>query len=82
MPMSRSQALVKIVILFVIASKLLEGCLVAGFSMRARVAYIYIHGEFANEARRLQTAIDEDTTLVCWVKMQQSLWAFDTPSWS
>ena len=39
--------------------KLLEGCLVAGFSMRAHAAYIYIRGEFVNEARQLQTAIDE-----------------------
>jgi NADH-quinone oxidoreductase subunit F len=39
--------------------KLLEGCVVAGFSMRAHAAYIYIRGEFVNEARQLQTAIDE-----------------------
>jgi len=39
--------------------KLLEGCVVAGFAMRAHAAYIYIRGEFVNEARRLQVAIDE-----------------------
>ena len=39
--------------------KLLEGCLVAGFAMRAQAAYIYIRGEFVNEARVLQAAIDE-----------------------
>ena len=39
--------------------KLLEGCMVAGFAMRAHAAYIYIRGEFVNEARRLQVAIDE-----------------------
>ena len=39
--------------------KLLEGCIVAGFAMRAHAAYIYIRGEFVNEARRLQAAIDE-----------------------
>ena len=39
--------------------KLLEGCLVAGFAMRAHAAYIYIRGEFVNEARRLQAAVDE-----------------------
>jgi len=39
--------------------KLLEGCVVAGFTMRAHAAYIYIRGEFVNEARRLQAAIDE-----------------------
>ena len=39
--------------------KLLEGCLVAGFAMRAHATYIYIRGEFVNEARRLQSAIEE-----------------------
>ena len=39
--------------------KLLEGCVVAGFAMRAHAAYIYIRGEFVNESRRLQAAIDE-----------------------
>ena len=37
--------------------KLLEGCLLAGFAMGAHVAYIYIRGEFINEARRLESAI-------------------------
>ena len=41
------------------AHKLLEGCVLAGFAMRAHTAYIYIRGEFVNEARRLQAAIDE-----------------------
>ncbi len=39
--------------------RLLEGCLVAGFSMKARAAYIYIRGEFVMEARVLQAAIEE-----------------------
>ena len=39
--------------------KLIEGCLVAGFAMRAHVAYIYIRGEFVNEYRALQSAVDE-----------------------
>ena len=39
--------------------KLVEGCLVAGFAMRARAAYIYIRGEFYREAETLQRAIDE-----------------------
>jgi NADH-quinone oxidoreductase subunit F len=39
--------------------KLVEGCLVAGFAMGAVAAYIYIRGEFANEARNVQHAIDE-----------------------
>src|SRR5580700_11677139 len=39
--------------------KLVEGCLVAGFAMVATAAYIYIRGEFYNEALALQRAIDE-----------------------
>ena len=39
--------------------KLVEGCLVAGFAMGACAAYIYIRGEFHNEAKVLQAAIDE-----------------------
>ena len=39
--------------------KLIEGCLIAGFAMRANAGYIYIRGEFVNEARALQNAIDE-----------------------
>src|ERR1700691_24711 len=39
--------------------KLVEGCLVAGFAMGACAAYIYIRGEFYNEAVALQAAIDE-----------------------
>jgi len=39
--------------------KLVEGCLLAGFAMRANAGYIYIRGEFVNEAIALQKAIDE-----------------------
>lgn len=39
--------------------KLVEGCLLAGFAMRARAAYIYIRGEYFNEAVVLQEAIHE-----------------------
>jgi len=39
--------------------KLLEGCLLAGFAMGACAAYIYIRGEFFNEAVALQEAVDE-----------------------
>ena len=39
--------------------KLLEGCLLAGFAMGAAAAYIYIRGEFFNEAVALQEAVDE-----------------------
>lgn len=39
--------------------KLIEGCLIAGRSMGAQVAYIYIRGEFVEEARNTQEAIYE-----------------------
>lgn len=39
--------------------KLIEGCLIGGYSMRAKAAFIYIRGEFYNEAMRLQAAIDQ-----------------------
>ena len=39
--------------------KLVEGCLVAGRAMNANAAYIYIRGEFIQEANHLQQAITE-----------------------
>jgi len=39
--------------------KLVEGCLLAAVGMGARACYIYIRGEFVNEAKRMQAAIDE-----------------------
>jgi NADH-quinone oxidoreductase subunit F len=39
--------------------KLVEGCLLASAGMGAHYCYIYIRGEFYNEAQRLQAAIDE-----------------------
>jgi NADH-quinone oxidoreductase subunit F len=39
--------------------KLIEGCLIASFAIRAHVCYIYIRGEYYNEAVVLQKAIDE-----------------------
>jgi NADH-quinone oxidoreductase subunit F len=39
--------------------KLVEGCLIASFAMGANAAYIYVRGEFYNEAQRLQAAIDQ-----------------------
>lgn len=39
--------------------KLVEGCLLAGFAMRARAAYIYIRGEYFNEAVVMDEAIHE-----------------------
>jgi len=39
--------------------KLIEGCLLASYAMRAHSCYIYIRGEFYDEASNLQVAIDE-----------------------
>ena len=39
--------------------KLVEGCLLASVGMGVHTCYIYIRGEFYNEAQRLQAAIDE-----------------------
>jgi NADH-quinone oxidoreductase subunit F len=39
--------------------KLVEGCLLAGFAMRAVAAYIYIRGEFHHEANVLEASIQE-----------------------
>src|SRR5690606_16473056 len=39
--------------------KLIEGCLIAGVAINAHVAYIYIRGEFYQEASNTQRAIDE-----------------------
>jgi NADH-quinone oxidoreductase subunit F len=57
---------------------LIEGCLVAGFAMGAHAAYIYIRGEFINERRILQSAIDEayDAGLI-GKDACKSGWAFD-----
>src|SRR5437868_15306262 len=38
---------------------LVEGCLVAGFAMRAHAAYIYVRGEFYKEAENLLFAVKE-----------------------
>ena len=38
---------------------LIEGCLIAGYAIGATKCYIYIRGEFLNEASILQKAIDE-----------------------
>ncbi len=39
--------------------RLIEGCLLASVGMGVKTCYIYIRGEFYNEARHLQAAIDE-----------------------
>ena len=58
--------------------KLIEGCLIASFAMGAHAAYIYIRGEFYNEALNLQAAIDEayDAGLI-GVNACGSGWDFD-----
>jgi NADH dehydrogenase (ubiquinone) flavoprotein 1 len=39
--------------------KLIEGCVIAGFAMGARKAFIYIRGEFILEAKRLEEAVQQ-----------------------
>lgn len=39
--------------------KLIEGALIASFAMGANTCYIYVRGEYYNEAARLQAAVDE-----------------------
>jgi len=58
--------------------KLVEGCLLAGFAMKAHAAYVYVRGEFYNEAMRLQAAVDQayDAGLL-GPNAAGSGWAFD-----
>ena len=37
--------------------KLIEGCLIASYTVKAHVCYIYIRGEYFNEGQKLQQAI-------------------------
>ena len=39
--------------------KLVEGCLLAGFAIGAEAAYVYVRGEFRNEAAALERAVAE-----------------------
>ena len=39
--------------------KLIEGCLISAFAVNAHTCYIYIRGEYHNEGKRLQEAINE-----------------------
>ncbi len=39
--------------------KLIEGCLIASYAVNAHVCYVYIRGEYFNEGKNLQIAIDE-----------------------
>ena len=60
MLMSLNQELVKIeIFLRFEPQKLIEGCLIAGYAVNAHVCYIYIRGEYFNEGKRLQEAIDQ-----------------------
>jgi NADH-quinone oxidoreductase subunit F len=38
---------------------LIEGCLIASFAMQAHAAYIYVRGEFYDEAARLKAAVKQ-----------------------
>lgn len=53
--------------------KLVEGCLIAGRAMGAKAAYIYIRGEFYNEATNMQVAIAE----VSLVFGKKCVWSLD-----
>ena len=39
--------------------KLIEGCLISGFAVNAHTCYVYIRGEYLNEGKRLQEAINQ-----------------------
>ena len=58
--------------------KLVEGCVLAGFAMGAHAAYIYVRGEFYNEAMQLEAAVAEayDANLL-GSGAAGSGWAFD-----
>jgi NADH-quinone oxidoreductase subunit F len=56
---------------------LLEGCLYAGFAMRAHACYIYIRGEYIRERERLQAAIDEADAAKLIGKDNIHGWDFD-----
>jgi len=56
---------------------LVEGCLVAGFAMRANIAFIYIRGEFIREREALQRAVDEAYAAKLIGKNNVHGWDFD-----
>ncbi len=56
---------------------LIEGCLVAGFSMAAHTCYIYIRGEFIREAEHLDAAIEEAYDARLIGKNNVNGWDFD-----
>jgi NADH-quinone oxidoreductase subunit F len=56
---------------------LLEGCVLAGFAMRAQAAYIYIRGEFIRERERLEAAVQEAYDAKLLGKNNVHGWDFD-----
>jgi NADH-quinone oxidoreductase subunit F len=56
---------------------LLEGCVLAGFAMRAHTAYIYIRGEFIRERERLEAAVQEAYDAKLLGKNNGHGWDFD-----
>jgi len=59
--------------------KLIEGCLLAGYAMRARAAYIYMRGEFYNEAVILEEAIRESRCFAREIARGALARALDSP---
>ncbi len=58
--------------------KLIEGALIAGFAIGAHKGYIYVRGEFYNEAIILQKAVDEAyATGLLGVNACKAGWDFD-----
>jgi NADH-quinone oxidoreductase subunit F len=56
---------------------LVEGCLYAGFSMKAHACYIYLRGEYIRERERLQAAVDEAYAAKLIGKNNIHGWDFD-----
>ena len=56
---------------------LVEGCLIAGFAMRAHTAFIYVRGEFIREREALQRAVDEACAANLIGKNNIHGWDFD-----
>ena len=56
---------------------LIEGCLIAAFSMNAHACYIYIRGEFIREREQLQAAVDEAYEAGLIGKNNKHGWDFD-----
>jgi NADH-quinone oxidoreductase subunit F len=56
---------------------LVEGCLIAGFAMRAHTAFIYVRGEFIREREALQRAVDEAIAAKLIGKDNIHGWDFD-----